>query len=172
MRGNIYDNYNNKDFDYDYPITFKERNKEYLEMLSKPSVTWRYGDSVKLRFTVSKDATAIKIIQELVNDTHFVVVDLPGEAAVSVLDIPILYIEGEEGEGWITKIEFYDFRFEEIYSYTADGYGSTLEFSISKEDSAKIFKQGVYYFKIFFINDKLNEQFTVSANTETYIFVR
>lgn len=172
MQGNIYDTYDNKDFEYDYSITFKKRNKEYLEMISKATKMWTYGDAITLEFTISEDSILISTMQEIANDTHFVVVDLD-EEDTSVLDIPILYVGEEDGRiGWHTRIEFYNFRYDKVFEYIADGYGSKLKFSLSKEDSTKYFKQGIYYFRMQFFNEFLDEQYTVSDNSETYFYVR
>lgn len=47
---NIYDTYDEYNFNYCYPYTFDARNKSYLEDKYAPVGSWNYGDNIIIRF--------------------------------------------------------------------------------------------------------------------------
>lgn len=52
MYNDMYRDFSDQSFEYNYPITFEKRNKEYLQPQYTPFKEWCYGDDVTLTFTL------------------------------------------------------------------------------------------------------------------------
>lgn len=51
-RNDMYNTFQNEEFEYDYPISFELRNKDYLEMNNVNNIEWNYGDTASIIFHV------------------------------------------------------------------------------------------------------------------------
>ena len=52
---NIYDTYDEYNFNYCYPYTFDARNKSYLEDKYSPVGFWNYGDNIIICFHLTDE---------------------------------------------------------------------------------------------------------------------
>ena len=122
MYEDMYKDYSDEDFTYNYPISFRRRNKAYLYTLDPINVQWYYGDTVQLIF------------------------DLIDEESSTEALIP------EYFEGRNVIVTFLNFRGEVVNTVTftkddiqGDETDYFIEYDIDRETSSKIFPTGIYY---------------------------
>ena len=114
----MYDDFSDQHFDYDYPYSFKERNKDYLKENTEIMAWWYYGDTIDLTFKVIKEDNVEQLNSSYFDDKLFILsfYNYRGEVILSSTYGP-----------------------ENVDS---DTY--TITFSLDPETSKNIFVPGVY----------------------------
>lgn len=112
---------------YPYPIPYTEYNVEGDIV----GYYWYYGDTVNLVFEINGETT---------------------------IEDRLEYVDASDTvEGMKAKIDIYNFRYENIYSYTTDA-STEITLSIGKDLSDKMIK-GIYYITLTLMDE----------TTQTYI---
>lgn len=118
----MYETFDDVDFEYNYPISFEYRNKDYLKSDNPPFAKWHQGDTVDIIFKIDNNSC-----NQGSNNP---------ESALSDMYL---------------TLKLYNFRREHIGTFT-NGLGGILvvdeenriHWPINKELSSKI-KKGIYY---------------------------
>lgn len=106
-------------FPYDYPYSFEEHNKIYLQGKIIPYWIWNEFDTVTITFNIPNLIKCCRCYPEL-------------------------NFEDIDPQTHYFEITFYNFRYEELYSVQKD-ITEEVSVEILKEDSEKYFPSGVYY---------------------------
>lgn len=117
---NTYTEYNQEDFNYYYPIDFKNRKKYYLLNKYRPSFSWSFGDPIHLEFYLDKlDNPYYSGWYDVLDITDASPVGFYAEFGEMFSDpfssIPFMDIL-DSFENINLLIEFYNSRFEKIFS--------------------------------------------------------
>ena len=122
MYNDMYNVYSDQCLVYDYPISFKKRNRCYLYLNDPINVQWYYTDEVNLRyFIIDRDETDPETVPE--------------------------YLENKQ-----IIISFYNFRKELVHQVTFDNSqvqhdedSYFIDYTIDSKLSTDVFIRGIYY---------------------------
>ena len=135
---------------YDFPYSFEEHNKIYLQGKQIPYWIWNEGDTTVINFDLEKLWKECPCYPELSLDD----ID-PSEYGL--------------------EIAFYNFRYEQLLKESI-AFSKTPEFAITESISNDIFKSGVYYCSLTLVSlddETVRETVRTILNKENcLIFVR
>lgn len=141
MYNDMYNTFDNVYLQYDYPISFKCRNKDYLRPNNEYRGSWVYGDSVQLSF-------------------NFKEFDFDDEDYFDNCNIKITFYN--------FRMEPIYEQLHNSYELSKDDFRKLL-IDIDANTSKDIFLKGVYFFGIqLFKDDKV---YTISPPTDNIINV-
>lgn len=137
----MYNDYSCCNIPYDYPYSFEERNKIYLQCKQIPYWIWNEFDTVSITFDITK-----------------LLKNCPCYPEITFEDI--------DANIHRFYLDFYNFRYEHLFQVEKE-ITETVTFDVTKDISEEYFPSGIYYCSLILKSIETEEDTTTTSDSES-----